>query len=323
MNEKKIIISESQVKLLIKNIISEQQQSDPKVVKVQTALKNAGEKYAKLLGVSGPNKDGIDGIFGKNTKDAVIQYQIDNKITPAVGVVGPITAGKLKVEPLSTGGTKTTQGKAVGTSGSSKTPVSKVPVGKEKPTEDSGFSVTHFLRKKFPNIAQMFFTRPLSGNDFTIDQKRVMYDVIKNAISRGGKNNKQRGCTDYKDYSPEIAAKLDTKQGSSTMDMVKGSLFDDQYKVATTLGRFCYGLQKNNMYLITDKYDFSKSSAYTVKPSEVQGMSYPEKFAYIKQKTNLSPYRVLRHIAYLEHPDSAPDNTKTPITVVINPAELA
>lgn len=114
MMSKKIKISESQIKFLIKNIISEQTQSDPKVTAVQTALKNAGEKYGKILGTSGPKGDGVDGVFGTNTKNAVIQYQIDNKITPAKGVVGPITAGKLKVEPLTTGGTKTTQGKAGG-----------------------------------------------------------------------------------------------------------------------------------------------------------------------------------------------------------------
>ncbi len=109
MKGKKIVISESQIKFLIKNIVTEQSQSDPKVTAVQNALKNAGDKYAKLLGTSGPNGDGVDGIFGKNTKAAVVQYQIDNKITPAIGIVGPITAGKLKVEPLQTGGKTGTQ----------------------------------------------------------------------------------------------------------------------------------------------------------------------------------------------------------------------
>ncbi len=131
MKSKKIKISESQIKFLIKNIINEQTQSDPKVTAVQTALKNAGEKYGKLLGTSGPKGDGVDGVFGTNTKNAVIQYQIDNKITPAKGIVGPITAGKLKVEPLVTKGT-TTQGKASGTSGSSDKPKSRQEVKKKE-----------------------------------------------------------------------------------------------------------------------------------------------------------------------------------------------
>jgi hypothetical protein len=62
-----------------------------KVEAVQQALEDAGYSV-------GPK--GVDGKFGKDTRAAVIKYQKDNGITPAVGNVGPITAGKLGVQQL-------------------------------------------------------------------------------------------------------------------------------------------------------------------------------------------------------------------------------
>jgi peptidoglycan hydrolase-like protein with peptidoglycan-binding domain len=178
-----------------------------------------------------------------------------------------------------------------------------------------------FLRRKFPNVAQMFFTRELTNKDFSQEQKGIIYSVIQKAIARDPKNNtKQKGSTEYIDYSPEIASKLEGT-GASTMDMVVGTAMDQPFKIATTLGRFSYALQPSGNYLVTDKYDFSKAKAYTVTPEEVKDMSFNEKYAYISQKTGLNPYRTFRHIAYLEHPDTAPEATKTPITLSINPGE--
>jgi len=194
---------------------------------------------------------------------------------------------------------------------------------KTEKQETSMFSggIKGFLRRQFPNVAQMFFTRELTNKDFNGGQKKIIYDVIQKAIARDPKKNtKQKGSTEYIDYSPEIASKLEGT-GASTMDMVVGTAMDQPFKIATTLGRFSYALQPNGNYLVTDKYDFSKAKAYTVTPEEVKDMSFPEKYAYIHKKTGLNPYRTFRHIAYLEHPDSAPESTKTPITLDINPAE--
>jgi peptidoglycan hydrolase-like protein with peptidoglycan-binding domain len=194
---------------------------------------------------------------------------------------------------------------------------------KTEKQEASMFSggIKGFLRRKFPNIAQMFFTRELTNKDFDGGQKKIIYDVIQKAITRDPKKNtKQKGSTEYIDYSPDIASKLEGT-GASTMDMVVGTAMDQPFKIATTLGRFSYSLQSNGNYLVTDKYDFSKAKAYTVTPEEVKDMTFPEKYSYISKKTGLNPYRTFRHIAYLEHPDSAPEATKTPITLDINPAE--
>lgn len=64
-----------------------------KIAAVQQALVDAGYNV-------GP--EGVDGKFGKNTRNAVLQYQRDNGIKQT-GNVGPVTAGKLGVEPLTSG----------------------------------------------------------------------------------------------------------------------------------------------------------------------------------------------------------------------------
>ena len=61
-----------------------------KVEAVQQALVDAGYNI-------GPT--GVDGVFGKNTRSAVLKYQKDNGIKQT-GNVGPITAGKLRVQQL-------------------------------------------------------------------------------------------------------------------------------------------------------------------------------------------------------------------------------
>ena len=61
------------------------------VTQLQKELKNRGYK----LGKSGKNKDGIDGDFGKNTKNAVKQFQKDQKLKLIDGIVGKETAHKL------------------------------------------------------------------------------------------------------------------------------------------------------------------------------------------------------------------------------------
>jgi len=64
------------------------------VIKIQSALKEAG--FGDLLGNSGPNKDGVDGLFGEQTRNAVRAFQKKNGINPT-GRVGKITAPKLGI----------------------------------------------------------------------------------------------------------------------------------------------------------------------------------------------------------------------------------
>jgi peptidoglycan hydrolase-like protein with peptidoglycan-binding domain len=112
---KKVIkLKESDLRNLVKQVINEAR-GDSNIIAIQTALKAAGEPYASLLGKTGQNGDGIDGVYGTNTKNAIIAFQKANGIKPT-GFVGTVTAPKLGVEPMKGKGSggalnKTTGGK--------------------------------------------------------------------------------------------------------------------------------------------------------------------------------------------------------------------
>ena len=65
----------------------------PKVIELQTDLTALG--YGELLGKHGPKQVGIDGIFGDDTKKAVIKFQQDNHLKKIDGIVGPETWGAI------------------------------------------------------------------------------------------------------------------------------------------------------------------------------------------------------------------------------------
>ena len=100
-----IRLTESDLEQIIKRVLKEDEISLPdmenvplgKVEAIQQALINAGYNI-------GPT--GADGVFGKNTRNAVIKYQRDNGIKQT-GNVGPVTAGKLGVQPLTSGNPST------------------------------------------------------------------------------------------------------------------------------------------------------------------------------------------------------------------------
>lgn len=73
---------------------------------LQTALKNKG--YGNLLGTSGPTKDGVDGFAGPKTIAAVKAFQGANQLD-VDGIVGPMTASKLGIKPISLSKAQTTQ----------------------------------------------------------------------------------------------------------------------------------------------------------------------------------------------------------------------
>jgi hypothetical protein len=96
-----IKLTESDLEQIIKRVLREDAAPLPdmenvplgKVEAIQQALVDAGYDI-------GPT--GVDGIFGRNTRNAVIKYQRDNGIKQT-GNVGPVTSGKLGVQPLTSG----------------------------------------------------------------------------------------------------------------------------------------------------------------------------------------------------------------------------
>ncbi len=120
---KNIIITESQLKYLINNNLNENKEilnEDETIRKVQELLKQKG--YGALLGKTGPNKDGVDGVLGPSTRAAVREYQKDNGINPT-GFPGRITKGKLGItgtNQTNQSASQTTNQKTVGDSTISK-----------------------------------------------------------------------------------------------------------------------------------------------------------------------------------------------------------
>ena len=99
---RKIIkLTESDLEKIVRRVLKEDTEVEPemanvpfnKVQSVQQALIDAGYNV-------GP--DGADGKFGRNTRAAVVKYQKANGIKQT-GNVGPVTAGKLGVQPLTSG----------------------------------------------------------------------------------------------------------------------------------------------------------------------------------------------------------------------------
>ena len=68
----------------------------PEVQQLQQQLKDMG--FGSHLGTSGPNKDGVDGKFGRGTKEAVEAFQKDQGFTgrDVDGIVGQNTAKAIR-----------------------------------------------------------------------------------------------------------------------------------------------------------------------------------------------------------------------------------
>lgn len=97
-----IKITENQIKELIKVLIKEDIPSaepsltsgkDDNVIKIQTFLQKNG--FGQYLGSAG-----IDGVMGKNTKEAIRQFQIKNGKLSQDGIVGSETAKVMGVQPM-------------------------------------------------------------------------------------------------------------------------------------------------------------------------------------------------------------------------------
>lgn len=124
-----IRLTESDLEKIVKKVLKEDPQPLPdmenaplgKVEAIQQALIDAGYDV-------GPT--GVDGVFGRNTRNAVIKYQKDNGIKQT-GNVGPLTGGKLGVQPLTSGKPSTNQQK-VSTRPQEKQKVSTTPQQKPK-----------------------------------------------------------------------------------------------------------------------------------------------------------------------------------------------
>lgn len=162
--------------------------------------------------------------------------------------------------------------------------------------------IKKFLRRKFPNVAQLFFSRDLNETDFNDNQLRVIKSTVYNAVKRTGK---LVGSTEYNDYGSNFAQKWFGPGGVKSADMILNTLESNPiFMVATTLGRFSYKIQ-NGELKVTDVYDFSPIPDAKTKLNELEGLTYPQKLMKIKdQNPKAGWYACIRHLAYLENPDT-------------------
>jgi len=96
---RKIIkLTESDLEKIVRRVLKEDMEVEPEMVNIPLDKVRAAQQALVDAGYNiGPT--GVDGKFGKNTRAAVRLYQKNNGIRQT-GNVGPITAGKLGVQPL-------------------------------------------------------------------------------------------------------------------------------------------------------------------------------------------------------------------------------
>jgi len=190
--------------------------------------------------------------------------------------------------------------------------------------DDYTNSFKSYTRKYFPNLIQAIYPRDLYTKDFTKNQLKVLYSVILNAIKRG--ENPKKGGTQYEDYGGDISKYFIGRSAGSadSFDMILNTLTpNDSFKMATTLGRFSYELMPNNVYRVTDIYDFNNPGDYNkINSSELKNKNYAEKLMYIMTKYKWSLYKSMRYIAWLENPDET-TNKKPQINIEINPKNFS
>lgn len=102
-------LTESDLRQIVEKVLREDSPEINQAKNVPTNKVTAIQNALIRLGYNvGPT--GADGKYGPNTVAAVKKYQMDNGIKQT-GFVGPITAGKLGVQSMASGGAQTTTGK--------------------------------------------------------------------------------------------------------------------------------------------------------------------------------------------------------------------
>ena len=158
---KKIIkLTESDLEKIVRRVLKEDSEIEPemanvplnKVQSVQQALIDAGYNV-------GP--EGADGKFGRNTRAAVIQYQKANGIKQT-GNVGPVTARKLGVQPLTSGKPAQTPQKQT------QKPIQKPTVGGKEKSSTTKFTSPNFGSQfNFGNTEKSSIDKTYVKNNFT------------------------------------------------------------------------------------------------------------------------------------------------------------
>lgn len=180
---------------------------------------------------------------------------------------------------------------------------------------------TSWLRKRFPNIAQLLSGRELTPNDFTDDQKKALLTTIQNSQKR--LKNQKSGSTTYGDYGSDVASTFQNKKGSpSNWDVIWNSVTNnDRFAMATLFGKFNWVKNSDGSYTIDDKYDF-KNPHYEniagVNRKSLEGKSLQQ----LRSEYDLGHYEAARVKGWVDYPEEIPGRA-IPLKLTINPSELA
>ena len=179
---------------------------------------------------------------------------------------------------------------------------------------------TSWLRKRFPNIAQLLSGRELTPNDFTDDQKKALLTTIQNSQKR--LKNQKSGSTTYGDYGSDVASTFQNKKGSpSNWDVIWNSVTNnDRFAMATLFGKFNWVKNSDGSYTIDDKYDF-KNPHYEniagVNRKSLEGKSLQQ----LRSEYDLGHYEAARVKGWVDYPEEIPGRA-IPLKLTINPSEL-
>jgi hypothetical protein len=182
--------------------------------------------------------------------------------------------------------------------------------------------VSSWLRKRFPNIAELLKGRPLTPDDLTTDQKKALLQVIQNS-QKSNPKQKNSGNTTYSDYGPEVYSEFVNNHGSPTMwDTIWETVTNnDLFAMATLFGRFNWVKNSDGSYTINDKYDFAPpgyENVTGVNRKTLEGKSIAE----LSAQYGLNPYEAARVKGWVDHPDNIPSKS-IPLKININPSQLA
>lgn len=177
-----------------------------------------------------------------------------------------------------------------------------------------------WLRKRFPNIAELLKGRELTPNDFTDGQKKALLSAINNSQKRT--KNQNMGNTDYPDYGNDVASTFQNEKGSpSNWDVIWNSVTNnDRFAMATLFGKFNWVKNSDGSYTIEDKYDFKNPNYENiagVNRKNLEGKTITQ----LQSDYDLGAYEAARVKGWVDHPEEIPGKA-IPLKLQINPSDL-
>ena len=262
---KVIRLTESDLEMIIKKVIKEQTgpgltsftpgYSDYRFNTKEMNPVGLAQRALIKKGYSVGSK-GADGVMGPNTKNAILKYQKDNGLKQT-GIIGPITAKSLGVQPLT----------------QTKPPMLKSKLSGTEPTQGDGFftSMVKKVKNAVSEIEDFFalplhirafmkFTglnkKPFTLNDLTKDEQSAIKQMLSYAEKKGMiKNGKIVNFYDIANALNNETEKIDFKDKKS-LGFGQGNIKSQYTRVAMTLGNAVVSKSGSN-YIIKDTYDFN------------------------------------------------------------------